>query len=82
MLTGVIASSPLVLQTFPASKILRFIGGKASAVLPNVLIDAPVAVEVRVRVRIWFFSSVSLGVDCMRSFSTHTIGIYGYSRCI
>ena len=80
MLTGVIASSPLVLQTFPASKILRFIGGKASAVLPNVLIDAPVAVEVRVRVR--FFSSVSLGVDCMRSFSTHTIGICGYSRCI
>ncbi|PIL33649.1 hypothetical protein GSI_04272 [Ganoderma sinense ZZ0214-1] len=45
MLSGVIASSPLVLQTFPASKVLRFIGGKASAVLPNVLIDAPVAIE-------------------------------------
>ncbi|KAI1782744.1 lysophospholipase [Ganoderma leucocontextum] len=45
MLAGVVASSPLVLQTFPASKVLRFIGGKASALLPNVLVDAPVAVE-------------------------------------
>ncbi|KAM5537986.1 hypothetical protein V8D89_008462 [Ganoderma adspersum] len=45
MLAGVVASSPLVLQTFPASKVLRFIGGKASAVLPNVLIDAPIVIE-------------------------------------
>ena len=47
LLSGVIASSPLIHQTFPASKILRYIGGKASAVLPGLLIDAPVAVEVR-----------------------------------
>ncbi|KAI1783808.1 Alpha/Beta hydrolase protein [Ganoderma leucocontextum] len=45
MLAGVVASSPLVPQTFPASKVLRFIQGKASMLLPNILIDAPVAVE-------------------------------------
>ena len=50
MLAGVVASSPLVLQTFPASKVLRFIGGKASAVFPNVLIDAPIVIGVSVRV--------------------------------
>ncbi|TBU27908.1 lysophospholipase [Dichomitus squalens] len=45
LLTGVIASSPLVHQTYPASKILRYIGGKASTVFPHLLIDAPVPVE-------------------------------------
>ena len=53
MLAGVVASSPLVLQTFPASKVLRFIGGKASAVFPNVLIDAPIVIEVSVRVCVY-----------------------------
>ena len=46
LLSGVIATSPLLHQTFPASKILRFLGGKASAVLPNLLIDAPIPLEV------------------------------------
>ncbi|OSC97319.1 lysophospholipase [Trametes coccinea BRFM310] len=45
MLAGVIASSPLLLQTHPAPKILRYIGGKASSLLPHLLIDAPVPVE-------------------------------------
>ncbi|CDO74696.1 hypothetical protein BN946_scf184847.g4 [Trametes cinnabarina] len=45
LLSGVIATSPLLLQTYPAPKLLRYIGGKASALLPNLLVDAPVAVE-------------------------------------
>ncbi|RPD57963.1 lysophospholipase [Lentinus tigrinus ALCF2SS1-7] len=45
MLSGVIASSPLLLQTFPASKIARFAGGKLSGVFPGLLIDAPVPVD-------------------------------------
>ncbi|KAI0663986.1 lysophospholipase [Cubamyces menziesii] len=45
LLSGVIASSPLLLQTNPASKILRYVGGKASLLLPNFLFDAPVPVE-------------------------------------
>ncbi|KAI0359525.1 alpha/beta-hydrolase [Trametes cingulata] len=45
MLSGIISSSPLLLQTFPASKILRFVGGKASLLVPNLLFDAPVPVE-------------------------------------
>ncbi|CAA7258986.1 unnamed protein product [Cyclocybe aegerita] len=39
---GVISTSPLVEQTTPASKILRFVGGKLSALLPSFLIPAPV----------------------------------------
>ena len=45
-LAGIVACSPLVLQTFPAPKALRFIGGKASTVFPALLIDAPIAVDV------------------------------------
>ncbi|KAI0645140.1 lysophospholipase [Trametes meyenii] len=42
LLSGVIASSPLILQTFPVSRALRYIGGKASAVLPALPVSAPV----------------------------------------
>ncbi|KAI9059512.1 alpha/beta-hydrolase [Trametes sanguinea] len=45
LLSGIIASSPLLLQTHPAPKILRYIGGKACLLFPNLLIDAPVPVE-------------------------------------
>ncbi|OBZ69831.1 Negative regulator of differentiation 1 [Grifola frondosa] len=45
MLSGVISSSPLIHQTFPASKALRFLGGKAGAWLPYMTISAPVAIE-------------------------------------
>ncbi|KAJ7350644.1 lysophospholipase [Mycena albidolilacea] len=41
VLAGVIASSPLVHQTKPASKIARSAGGVAGAVLPYVAIPAP-----------------------------------------
>ena len=47
-LSGIVASSPLVLQTFPAPKALRFVGGKASALFPALLIDAPIPVDVSV----------------------------------
>ena len=45
-LAGIVACSPLVLQTFPAPKALQFIGGKASTVSPSLPIDAPIAVDV------------------------------------
>ena len=51
MLSGVLASSPLVLQTFPANKLARFVGGKASGLLPGMLIDAPIPVEVSLYMR-------------------------------
>ena len=51
MLSGVIASSPLLLQTFPASKIARFAGGKLSGVFPGLLIDALVLVVVSICAR-------------------------------
>ncbi|KAJ7178026.1 lysophospholipase [Mycena filopes] len=41
MLSGVIASSPLVHQTKPASKIERWVGGKVTIVFPNLTIPAP-----------------------------------------
>jgi len=41
-LAGVIASSPLILQTKPASKLLRWVGGKASTLLPYKLVPADV----------------------------------------
>ncbi|KAJ6589975.1 Alpha/Beta hydrolase protein [Mycena vulgaris] len=40
-LAGVIACSPIVHQTKPASKVQRWVGGKASALLPYVTIPAP-----------------------------------------
>ncbi|EMD32944.1 hypothetical protein CERSUDRAFT_160986 [Gelatoporia subvermispora B] len=45
LLSGVIASSPLLLQTFPASKVLRWAGGKARFIAPTMTIAAPVPVE-------------------------------------
>ncbi|KAJ8520199.1 hypothetical protein ONZ45_g2970 [Pleurotus djamor] len=45
-LAGVICQSPLIHQTFPASKVLRWAGGKASSLLPYTLIPAPVKPEV------------------------------------
>jgi len=44
-LSGVIATSPLIEQATPASKIAKWIGGKFSNVLPYILIPAPVNVE-------------------------------------
>ncbi|KAH9935223.1 lysophospholipase [Epithele typhae] len=41
-LSGVIASSPLILLTHPSSRILRFLGWLASFVLPSFVIPAPV----------------------------------------
>lgn len=40
VLSGVIATSPLILLSKPASKVARWVGGKASAILPNVSIPA------------------------------------------
>ncbi|KAH9889377.1 lysophospholipase [Cubamyces lactineus] len=45
LVSGVISSSPLILQTHPASRILRYVGGKTSLLLPNLPFDAPVPVE-------------------------------------
>ncbi|KAL0955746.1 hypothetical protein HGRIS_001961 [Hohenbuehelia grisea] len=45
LLKGIIATSPLILQTKPASKILRKVGGFASYVSPNSLIPAEVKAE-------------------------------------
>ena len=50
MLSGVIASSPLILQAHPAPKIARVLGGMLSGWLPNFLIDAPIDVNVSVSV--------------------------------
>ncbi|KAF9501318.1 lysophospholipase [Pleurotus eryngii] len=44
-LSGVISQSPLVHQTYPASKALRWVGGKASMLAPSTLIPAPVKAE-------------------------------------
>jgi acylglycerol lipase len=41
LLTGVIGCSPLVLQAKPASRVQRWVGGKAAVVLPYVTIPAP-----------------------------------------
>ncbi|KAI6015590.1 alpha beta-hydrolase [Pisolithus marmoratus] len=41
-LAGVIATSPLILQTKPAPRVARWLGDKASRVFPSVLIPAPV----------------------------------------
>ncbi|OCH83925.1 lysophospholipase [Obba rivulosa] len=45
LLSGVIATSPLLLQTFPASKLLRWAGGKARFIAPSMTIAAPVVIE-------------------------------------
>ncbi|KAF9486087.1 alpha/beta-hydrolase [Pholiota conissans] len=44
-LSGVIATSPLIQQTTPAPKLLKWIGGKVSVVVPNKLIPAEVKAE-------------------------------------
>ncbi|TDL16119.1 lysophospholipase [Rickenella mellea] len=44
-LSGVIASSPLILQAHPAPKIQRLIGGALSSISPNLMIPAPVKAE-------------------------------------
>jgi len=41
-LTGIIATSPLVKQTVPAPKLLRWLGGKASTFAPHTLMAADV----------------------------------------
>lgn len=46
LLSGVIASSPLVHQTHPASKVTRWFGGKAGAVMPYFAIPAPLEFKV------------------------------------
>lgn len=46
LISGVLATSPLVLQTHPASKALKWIGGKASLILPAQNIPANVSPEV------------------------------------
>ncbi|KAF9228494.1 alpha/beta-hydrolase [Gyrodon lividus] len=40
-LAGIISSSPLILQTKPAAKAARWIGGKASRLTPSLTIPAP-----------------------------------------
>ncbi|OCH83926.1 lysophospholipase [Obba rivulosa] len=45
LLSGVIATSPLLLQTHPVSKLLRWVGGTARFVAPAMTTDAPVAFE-------------------------------------
>lgn len=44
-LGGVIATSPLIEQTSPASKVAKWVGGKISSVMPYTLIPAPVNAE-------------------------------------
>ncbi|EMD32953.1 hypothetical protein CERSUDRAFT_57692 [Gelatoporia subvermispora B] len=44
-LSGIIATSPLILQTQPASKFLRKIGGTVRYLVPGYTIDAQVAIE-------------------------------------
>ena len=41
-LTGVVATSPLILQAQPASKAARWFGGKASRLAPTLTIPAPI----------------------------------------
>ncbi|KAH0829108.1 alpha beta-hydrolase [Lanmaoa asiatica] len=40
-ISGIISSSPLILQTKPTGKATRWIGGKASRIAPSLLIPAP-----------------------------------------
>ncbi|KAF4620954.1 hypothetical protein D9613_000910 [Agrocybe pediades] len=40
-LSGIIATSPMILQTTPVSKVTRWVGGKLSVVLPTTLIPTP-----------------------------------------
>lgn len=46
-LSGVIATSPLIRQSTPAPKALKWVGGKLSVIMPNMLIPAEVKAEVR-----------------------------------
>jgi hypothetical protein len=46
VLTGVIATSPLIVLSKPASKFARWMGGKAGLLLPNVAIPADTKAEV------------------------------------
>ena len=46
-LGGVIATSPLIEQATPASKIAKLVGSIISNVVPYLLIPAPVNAEVR-----------------------------------
>jgi acylglycerol lipase len=46
LLTGLVVTSPLITQTHPASKILRWIGSKASHLTPYTLIPADLKPEV------------------------------------
>ena len=46
-LRGVVATSPLIEQTTPASKIAKWVGGKISNVLPYTLVPAPINIGVR-----------------------------------
>lgn len=57
MISGVIASSPLLLQTFPASKLLRWVGEKAAFVLPWM----PFPAEVHAEVGTFFLNFFDLG---------------------
>lgn len=45
LLSGVIATAPLILQTTPASKVTRFIGGGLSTLAPHKVIPAKVKAE-------------------------------------
>ncbi|KAF5355573.1 hypothetical protein D9758_006339 [Tetrapyrgos nigripes] len=45
LLTGVIVTSPLITQAHPASKLLRWIGSKASQLTPNTLIPTDLKPE-------------------------------------
>ncbi|EPQ55214.1 lysophospholipase [Gloeophyllum trabeum ATCC 11539] len=45
LLSGVIACSPLLRQTTPASSVLKWVGGKASKVMPYMTIPAEVKAE-------------------------------------
>ncbi|KAK7472395.1 hypothetical protein VKT23_000510 [Stygiomarasmius scandens] len=45
LLTGVIAGSPLITQTYPAPKLLRWIGAKASLLTPYTIIPADVKIQ-------------------------------------
>lgn len=45
-LAGVIASSPMILQTNPAARPVVWLGGMASMILPNQLIPVPLDINV------------------------------------
>ncbi|KAF8314936.1 lysophospholipase [Clavulina sp. PMI_390] len=42
LLSGIIACSPLIRQTTPASKVVVWVASKAATLLPNMLIDTPI----------------------------------------